>query len=118
MKTKIILSALAAIGLMTSCADLGFGVDIDSGGYTPYFNGYYGSPWGNIGLNWDYPLYAPPAAPPRPVRPPAINGKPGPVKPPQQAPARPQQPAPGNGVPSVSPGGQVRPGNGGRPSSL
>lgn len=107
MKAKKILSALVAMALMSSCAELGFGIDVDSGDYSPYYNGYYGSPWGNIGFNWDYPLYAPPG-PPLPPRP---------VRPPQQAPSRPQQPPQGNGVPTTSPGGSVRPGNGGLPSA-
>lgn len=60
MKIKLILSSLAAIAL-AACADLGFGVDLDSGVYDPYYygNGYYGYPWGNVGWDWDYPLYSP-----------------------------------------------------------
>ncbi len=113
MKAKFLLIAIAAVA-MAACADLGFGVDVDSGGVDPYFygGGYYGYPWGNVGLNWDYPLYAPPVAPP--PRPPMLGG-PGPALPPQIN-NRPQVRPPMNGVPATGPSGQMRPGNGGMPS--
>lgn len=115
MKAKIILTAIAAIAV-AACADLGFGVDVDSGVYNPYYygNGYYGSPWGNMGWDWDYPLYTPPVAPP--PRPPMIGGNPGPALPPQNN-NRPQIRPPMNGIPTTAPNGVQRPGNGGMPSA-
>lgn len=112
MKVRLFLAALTALTL-SACADLGFGLDVDQSSYNPYIygtSGYYGQPWGNIGLNWDYPLYGPPV----PSRPPLIVGQPS-VRPPMTPPAQSQRPG-NNGVPTLTPGGQQRPGNGGLPS--
>lgn len=113
MKTKIILSAVAALAL-ASCADLGFGIDADSGGVSPYWygDGFYGGPmWNGPGWNgpyWNYgpvinngPVYPPPVLNPGvgPVRPPVINANPG-----------------NNGRPSM-PQGSERPGNMGLPTN-
>ena len=122
MKSKLFIASLLAMA-MAACADLGFGVDVDSGyDYNPYYynGGYYGYPWGNLEWDWDYPLYNPPVQ--RPPRPPMIGGGPGPVipKPPQNQPPQnnpPQVRPPMNGVPSTGPGGIQRPGNGGMPSA-
>lgn len=132
MKSKIILSLAAALAL-SSCADLGFGVDVDSGAPGPYWygngyydpgymgDGYYNSPY------WNNPLwnYGPPVAPIRPSRPPILNPGIGPALPPAHitpAPERPSRPPqintnPGiNGKPSL-PAGAERPGNMGRPDN-
>ena len=56
MKLKILAAAIAAIGL-GACADLGFGVDVDSGYSDPYFYGnwpYYDGPW--YGPRWSYEI--------------------------------------------------------------
>lgn len=105
MKTKHILSAAAAIIVMfgvSSCAELGMGVDVDSYNTGPYWygNGYLGGTYWNTPV-WDYgPIYRP-----RPPRPPMINVEPGPVILPDS------RPVPSEGI-SVSPGiNGVRPGN-------
>lgn len=133
MKTKILLSLAAALSL-TSCADLGYGVELDSsyptdpyyygnGFYGPGFmgDGYYNSPY------WNNPLwnYGPAIAPVRPSRPPILNPGVGPALPPSNikpAPERPSRPPqidnnPGiNGRPST-PAGNERPGNMGLPNN-
>ena len=122
MKSKLFIASLLAMA-MAACADLGFGVDVDSGyDYNPYYynGGYYGYPWGNLGWDLDNPLYNPPVQ--RPPRPPMIGGGPGPVipKPPQNQPPQnnpPQVRPPMNGVPYTVPGGIQRPGFGGMPSA-
>lgn len=115
MKLKaLLLTSMAAFGLsVTSCADLGFGVDVDSGGVTPYFygNNYFGplsvgASWngGPVGGPlWGTPAPAPPligsgpgsiGVPPQPVlrpqptRPPQLQG-PQPAPQPQPQPTRP-----------------------------
>ncbi len=118
MKLKALASIIIAAAL-TGCADLGFGVDVDSGGVSPYIYGngpYYDGPWGGLGWSYDFPM--PPA---RPLPPPYYGG-PGPV-----IPSRPQvrppmnPPASGNGmtnsVPTIGLGGNQRPGNGGLPTA-
>ena len=114
MKAKLLLIPVAAF-LIAASADLGFGVDVDSGPYNPYYygNGYYGYPWGNVGWDWDYPLYSPPIA--RPPRPPMTGIGPGPARPPQNN-NQPQVRPPMNGIPTTAPNGSMRPGNGGLPS--
>ena len=127
MKSKILLAAIAAIGLTAvSCADLGFGVDVDSAGVHPYWygNGYLGDTYWNTPV-WNYgPVYNP-----LPPRPPLIGNGPGsigtppPQRPPQQPP-RPQAPSrppqvnvnPGNNNVPNTVGGIQRPGNGGLPN--
>ena len=91
-KSKAILSGLILTVSCVGCADLGFGVDVDSGGMSPYWygNGYMGDTYWNTPV-WDYgPIYNP--IPPRPplvgngpgsvISPPA--GKPVPVRPAQK----------------------------------
>ncbi|MDE6157325.1 MAG: hypothetical protein K2F78_04175, partial [Muribaculaceae bacterium] len=102
---KLIYTALAVVALagIAACADLGFGVDVDSSDVSPYWygNGYLGNTYWNTPV-WNYgPIYNP-----RPPRPPLIGNGPGSVgmpRPPQQQPApapRPPQVNPGiNGVP-------------------
>ncbi len=117
MKGKILILAAAALGL-TSCADLGLGIEADSG-YTgpyytpgPYYDNWYG-PYFGSGFPYGYqPEW------PRPYPPQGFN--PGPVivpKPPQQS----QPPHNPGYIPSGSPlipgaGTGTRPGNGGLPS--
>lgn len=113
---KIIYTAIlgACVIAATACADLGFGVDVDSGpDFNPYWygNGYLGNTYWDTPV-WNYgPIYHP-----LPPRPPFINTNPGPVLPPPQRPQRPPQVNPGvNGVPTTV-GGIQRPGNGGLPN--
>lgn len=118
MKRKIYayiagLGVLAAAGAL-SCADLGFGVDVDSGPANPYWygNGYLGDTYWNTPV-WNYgPIYR--SYPPRP---PFISAEPGPVIPPRpQQPSQPENTFPGiNKVPTTV-GGVERPGNGGLPT--
>lgn len=85
-KVYLVIFALA----MTACADLGFGVDVDSQGANPYWygNGYLGSNYWNTPV-WNYgPVYNP-----RPTRPPYIVVTPPPAPTPQPA-VRPQAPRP------------------------
>lgn len=118
MKSRIyiaLFALLSAIGI-AACADLGFGVDVDSGGVSPYWygNGYLGDTYWNTPV-WNYgPVYNP-----TPPRPPLIGNGPGSIGIPQP-PSSPRPPMidvnPGiNGVPG-SVGGIQRPGNGGRPN--
>lgn len=122
MKKKSTAAILFAVALATAgCADLGFGVDIDSGTPSPYWygNGYLGGTYWNTPV-WNYgPIYH--QSPPPP---PFINSTPGPAMPPQQnkPPGNNNQ---GNNQGSISPGGNrvpteingiQRPGNGGLPS--
>lgn len=118
MKTGYILAAAVTAALsMSSCADLGFGVDVDSGGIGPYWNDYgpYGGPWNspywNYGPLYNGPIYNGPLYRP-PVRPPFIDTNPGPVIRPPQSNENPGF----NRVPT-SVGGVSRPGNGGLPST-
>ena len=124
----LLVSSVAAIGF-ASCADLGFGVDMDSGISSPY---YYGSgptaDGGNSGglkvsreMPYDRPGYSPGFLPPAP---PVIGDGPGSIispgaKPPQ---GRPPQNGGGGQIPNGKPlipgaGENVRPGNGGLPSN-
>ena len=49
MKTGYILAAAVTAALsISSCADLGFGVDVDSGSIGPYWNDY--GPYGDHGI--------------------------------------------------------------------
>lgn len=126
MKAKYILGALilATVGL-TGCADLGLGLDVDAGSgpspyyyysgptyYSPYYGPYMNS-WPGYGFN--YPVYQPSTPPVRPPQRPSVvppsrpsvdigTAEPGPVIP--------------NGNAVISGAGQnVRPGNGGLPTS-
>lgn len=78
MKMKAFTLILAAAALsLTSCADLGVGVDVGTTGVNPYWygNGYIGNTYWNTPV-WNYgPVYRP-----RPPRPPMI------VNPPAQTP--------------------------------
>ena len=120
------LTAVAA----TACADLGFGVDVDSGGpYPAYYYGpdyYGGGPWGDV----YYPTYSP-------GPPPLVGNGPGSVFFPDYTPLRPPShvrppmtPPVNNGgggggsIPSgrpvfpSAPGGIERPGNNGQAPSV
>ena len=120
MKRSIYIALFVAALATGGCADLGFGVDVDSGIGNPYWygNGYLGSTYWDTPV-WNYgPIYNP-----RPPRPPLIGngpgsiGSPAPVRPPQQQPMPPQQsPGPVINVPTHV-NGIERPGNGGLPSS-
>lgn len=118
---RIIYMTLIALSLagIAACADLGFGVDVDSSDVNPYWygNGYLGNTYWNTPV-WNYgPIYNP-----QPPRPPLIGNGPGSIgmpQPPQQAPApRPPQVNVNPGVIGVpgNVGGIQRPGNGGRPN--
>lgn len=116
------LSALAFGG----CADLGFGVDVDSDGANPYWysNGYLGSSYWSTPV-WNYgPIYNP-----TPWRPPYLNPGVGPSLPPPTLNQKPIVRPPvnvntgvtGNPVPSTPstpsrPTQPERPGNNGRPN--
>lgn len=114
---------------LTSCADLGFGVDVDSSGAYPYWYGDGGissvgwnGPWYNAptplpiygpGYYPDYgpgpvidqwPSYRPPVAPRPPMNRPPIT--------------IPSNPTPSRPVVNLAPGGVERPGNMGRPTSI
>ncbi len=128
MKKSKILSIAAAATLaagMASCADLGFGVDVDSSGASPYFYGTTGigygdwGPWsGDPAWTWwppsgyyPGPIYNPgvgpviPSRPPRPSRPSLPS-----FRPPSSV-----NTSPGiNGMPTTVLGTE-RPGNLGRP---
>ncbi len=120
---SLILAGTMSIWL-TSCADLGFGVDVDSGGAYPY---WYGG-GGISGIGWDGPWYnAPTPLPiygpgygPGPVidqwpsyRPP-MNPRPPMNRPPQTIPSN---PTPSRPTVTLGPNGVQRPGNMGRPTS-
>ncbi len=120
---RLFYIALAAISVagVAACADLGFGVDVDSSDVSPYWygNGYLGGPYWKTPV-WNYgPIYDP--RPPRPPLPPFIGDGPGPALPP----SRPQEPSrppvintnPGTNRVPTTVGGIERPGNGGLPSS-
>lgn len=125
MKAKIMIMAAAALAL-SACADLGFGVDLDSGGASPYFygsdgpfyGGWNGDPyWGMSLPSWGYfPSY-------RPSRPPLVGNGPGSVWNPNPGPALPPN-RPGTGaqrphqatIPGAGAG--TRPGNGGLPTGI
>ena len=116
MKKNIILAFAAALTL-AGCADLGFGVDVDSGGVGPY---WYGNAYPGSGY-WDTPTWGlGPVYNPVPPRPPIINVLPGPAMPPQrpQPPQRPEPPQnqrpPQASFPGIN--GISRPGNNGFPS--
>lgn len=130
-KHKIILGLMMATALVsaTSCADLGFGVDVDSAGASPYFYGASGigyDTWGpsiwNYNPAWDWgpgpvlnpgPVYNPAPRPPRPpqqVRPPQQPSMPS-FRPPSNVNTNPGI----NGMPTTVLGTQ-RPGNLGRPT--
>lgn len=121
MKKKYCTSFLCALTMvLAGCADLGFGVDVDSGP-NPYWygNGYLGDTYWNTPV-WNYgPIYNQTPPPP-----PFINTSPGPVILPSR-PQRPPQNAPSNRPGNVFPGvnrvpthinGIQRPGNGGLPT--
>ncbi len=126
MKTKYILGALSLLAVsLTGCADLGLGLDVDAGsGPSPYY--YYSGPtyyspyYGPYSNPW--PAYVPNYPVTRPVY--------QPVRPPQRPsivpPSRPSvdigtaEPGPviSTGSAVITGAGQnVRPGNGGLPSS-
>lgn len=133
MKTLLAIIAFgAALIGASSCADLGFGVDVDSGPYGNYWypNGYLGDYYWNTPL-WNYgPIYNPiPPAPPLIGNGPGSVGMPAnrpnrPTRPSQ--PSQPSRPSQGNRPPTVNPGGpngigwnpgpMQRPGNNGLPS--
>lgn len=121
MKKKlytILLCAFATLGI-ASCANLGFGVDAESGVTNPYWygNGYLGDTYWNTPV-WNYgPIYHP-----NPPVPPFINPGPGPAVRPTPPAQQPPQETPGNRPGNVFPGvnrvptqinGIQRPGNGG-----
>ena len=116
MKRLIYIALAAFSALFVGCADLGFGVDVDSSDVTPYWygNGYLGDTYWNTPV-WNYgPIYDP--RPPRPPRPPFIDGNPGPALPPSlpEGPSRPPvvHVNPGvNRIPTTV-GGVERPGAG------
>ena len=124
MKKMLYLCGAAAILLasIASCADLGFGVDVDSGFSNPYWydNGYVGDTYWYTPV-WNYgPIYNP-----LPPAPPLIGNGPGSIAPSE----RPQRPRPPQAYPGIngigwnpgvagSVGGVERPGNGGRPSGI
>lgn len=129
-KSMAILSGLLLLVSVAGCADLGFGVDVDSSGVSPYWygNGYMGDTYWNTPV-WNYgPIYNP--IPPRPplvgngpgsvISPPV--SKPVPVRP-AQKPRPPQVNLGPNGI-GWNPGptipttvnGIQRPGNGGLPN--
>ncbi|MCM1067895.1 MAG: hypothetical protein NC418_10020 [Muribaculaceae bacterium] len=120
MKRTLYIALFAAAAALTACADLGFGVDVDSEVGNPYWygNGYLGNTYWDTPV-WNYgPIYRP-----TPPRPPLIGNGPGSIgmpsqpRPPQQAPMPPQQaPGPVINVPSQV-GGIERPGNGGLPTA-
>lgn len=109
MKLKtLLLTTMAALGLsVSSCSSLGFGVDVDSGGVSPYFygNNYFGPL--SVGASWNGgpiggPLWGPPpilgygpgslGVVQRPILRPQPTRPQQPVRPPQQQqPNRPQQ---------------------------
>ncbi len=112
--------AVAAALMLTGCADLGFGVDIDSGAPGPYYgsgpvvNPYWGWGWDSPAWNLG-PVANPVPPPPRPHYP-VLNPGIGPVVPPSNPgvnrPSGPVNANPGNRVPTVI-DGTMRPGNGG-----
>lgn len=120
IKATITAAAILAVSIFTACADLGFGVDVDSDGPSPYFYGGTGPGWnygpmytnGTIWNNWGWGYD--PGWNNVPANPPFIGNGPGSVFP--NRPSRPQRPivAPGN---RPGNGGQLAPGagtNGGR----
>ena len=122
MKNKIYIAVitLASAVAVAACADLGFGVDVDSSGANPYWygNGYLGDTYWNTPV-WNYgPIYNP-----MPPRPPLIGNGPGSIGMPPAQPTRPTPSRPPvinvnpgiNGVPTQV-GGMQRPGNGGMPN--
>ncbi len=121
MKTLLAIAALG-IGLVgiASCADLGFGVDVDSSPYDNYWypNGYLGDYYWNTPV-WNYgPIYNP-----TPPAPPLIGNGPGSVVRPNNRPSLPPQvsrpptvnPIGPNGI-GWNPGPVNRPGNNGLPT--
>lgn len=126
MKRKgLVLAGVAAAALsLASCADLGFGVDLDSGGASPYFYGdtYLGSSYYNPYISSPYWTFGPSYTPAPPVwgnGPGSIGMPSAPQRPPQQ---RPPQQRPPQNLPTISPdftiggGSMQRPGNNGLPS--
>ena len=126
LKTLLLASMAAAVLSLSSCTGLGFGVDVDSGGVSPYFygNNYYG-PLG-VGASWrpgylGGPLWStPPSAPPVLGYGPGSIGmpqppsyRPQPTRPPQRPQGQPQQPNRPQGQPQQpnrpSVGQQTRP---------
>lgn len=129
MNTKAIILAAALTTALASCGDLGFGVDVGSGGASPYlygnsgpfYGGYSSGPYFGVDFPYGYLGDYTPSAPP------VVGNGPGSVFQPTPAPApRPHPPIlngsnPGIVIPSGSasiPGAGmgVRPGNGGLPS--
>lgn len=117
MKLKtLLLASMAAVGLsLTSCSGLGFGVDVDSGGVSPYFygNNYFGPL--SVGASWSGGPIGGPLWGTTPPPPPVIGNGPGsigmvpapsfrpqPSRPPQSQPQRPQ-PQPSRPQPSYRP---------------
>ncbi len=110
---------------MGSCADLGFGLDVDDG-YSPYYYGgpYYNGIYGSSPFyGYDFPYYNVPPAPPVVGNGPGSIVGPAPVRPKPESPRPPQNVGPSNPGASVprplpsAPGGVSRPGNGGLPSN-
>ncbi len=130
MKSNLAIIAAAALAMaMTSCSDLGFGVDVGTGGASPYlygssgpfYGGFSGSPY--FGLDFPFGYYGDYT----PSAPPVVGNGPGSIFNPNPAP-NPRPPRlpningsnPGIQIPSggliPGAGAGVRPGNGGLPS--
>ncbi|MDE6135722.1 MAG: hypothetical protein K2F79_09135, partial [Muribaculaceae bacterium] len=99
---------IAAAFSLSSCADLGFGVDVGSAGVAPYF---YGDQYGplSFGSSWSAPLWGDPywnmgpSLGPviRPSVPPVIGNGPGSIgMPPAQRPPQNQRP-PQQNIPTI-----------------
>ncbi|MDE6311156.1 MAG: hypothetical protein K2L96_04985 [Muribaculaceae bacterium] len=113
--TLAVAAALAASAGLGSC--IGLDAALDSGGVYWSIDDYIGAP-GYYGPGWGapappppafapFPGYYPPVGPPVPVRP---------VRPPQpDSPGSVRPSNPGNTGNSHGPGGEIRPGNSGRP---
>lgn len=115
-KATILLAALSIGASVSSCADLGFGLDVDDGSYSPYwygsggyYSGLYDSPFFN-GPLYSGPLYTP-------TPPPVIGNGPGsigmPIRPARPPQAPPINNGPSNNIPTFTPGVNTfdRPGN-------
>lgn len=131
MKTKLAIPLAAAMTLaLASCADLGFGVDVGSGGASPYFygssgpfyTGYSGSPYFGLDFPFGYLGDYTPSAPPVVGNGPGsiFNPNPAPKPRPPQLPningSNPGIAFPPSGATIPGAGAGVRPGNGGLPS--
>lgn len=132
MKIKNAILAAVFATMLASCSDLGFGVDVGSGGVSPYlygnsgpfYGGYSGGPYFGLDFPYGYLGDYTPSAPP------IVGNGPGSVfnPTPKPAPRPPQNPPvwgagnPGIAIPSgggasiPGAGAGVRPGNGGLPT--